>query len=218
MDTTIFLVLLMVGFVLFMSIGIIILHYSHRREDKLKLLAKELNMGFAAEDPYSKTLKLIEHFEYCDTTKPIDITNIISGTVEHVEVRVFDYHSDYDHANNSIVNRRTVLLLFSPLFQFPPFTLKPEGFLTKAGTLFGETDINFKDFPVFSAKYNLKSTHEYNIRELFTPEWLRFFEAHLGWYVEAKGDTILIVTGKKSPAAVKRFLSEGLHFIRLIKP
>ena len=76
-------------------------------------------------------------------------------------------------------------------FNFPRFQLRPKTFINKIIEAFGAQDINFESFPIFSKNYTLTGNNETEIRELFSPEVIKFFESHISTFVEAEGSVLI---------------------------
>lgn len=87
---------------------------------------------------------------------------------------------------------QTAVYMRSNLFEFPKFLLKPEGMSHKIAALFGREDINFPGNPAFSDSYYLKGENESQIRALFNPAVLTFFEKHDGLTIETNENEIII--------------------------
>jgi hypothetical protein len=112
-----------------------------------------------------------------------------------------------------------VLSIEGSKLNFPKFELEPENTFHKIGQVFGYQDIDFESFPIFSKKYLLRGNDEAKIRELFTPEVIKFFERNQNIHIEAQGNTLIFYRPSKrcKPDEIKGFYQDGQvalsHFI-----
>ncbi len=103
--------------------------------------------------------------------------NTITGTKNQTPFIAFEYvwttgaskYQNRHHVSGIIWERDDV--------SFPKFALVPQGWLSRAGHIFGMQDIDFADSPEFSSAYRLTGPNESAIKELFTPEIRQFFAA-----------------------------------------
>jgi hypothetical protein len=105
-------------------------------------------------------------------------------------------------------------------FAFPRFTLAPEGWFSKLGDLFTKRDIDFVDSPEFSRTYQLKGADDQAVRQLFTPEVRRFFEATPDQKVNGGGRFLFWWFDKALPPAdrLDEWLEQGDHVRRRFFP
>ncbi|MCK5664257.1 MAG: hypothetical protein KAI17_12270, partial [Thiotrichaceae bacterium] len=115
------------------------------------------------------------------------------------------------HGKHSSSYSQTVLSIEVSKLTFPEFTLAPENVLHKIMQFMGGQDIDFESFPVFSKKYLLVSSEEAKIRELFTPEMIKYFEANQGLHIECQGNILILYKQKKrsDPSEIKAFYQDG---------
>ena len=86
---------------------------------------------------------------------------------------------------------RQTVAAFKFLAALPQFDLRPENFLHRIGSAFGYQDIDFDSNPEFSKRYLLRGDEE-QVRRLFTPSLLMFFEQlEKGWSVETSGPWLM---------------------------
>jgi MFS superfamily sulfate permease-like transporter len=113
----------------------------------------------------------------------------------------------------------TTLLVNNILKSIPEFELRKEDQLDRLKQYIGIDDIDFGDYPVFSSKYLLKGNEEDKIRELFTPELIRFLEENDNYIIESKHQDLLIYTEKQSVmtvSEVSQLFSFGKDFLNII--
>jgi hypothetical protein len=98
----------------------------------------------------------------------------------------------------------------------PSFVLFPESFFSKLGKLFGGTDINFPEAPVFSKKYILRGPDEAAIRALFTPGLLQFLEQQQRpLSIDAAGETLFAhrTSRRAKPEEFEAYIAEGKQIL-----
>lgn len=75
---------------------------------------------------------------------------------------------------------------------FPKFYMMPETFVDKLTNLVTDEDINFTEFPVFSNNCVLKGEKSDEVRKLFTPEVIGFFEKNLNLFLISNGQDLML--------------------------
>ena len=96
----------------------------------------------------------------------------------------------------------------------PVFNLRPEGFWSKVGSVFGGQDIDFVEHPSFSEKYVLKGESEEEVRIYMDTILLDFFAVQDNICCEAREGTILYYHRytRVAPDAeqLQKFMEEGM--------
>lgn len=114
----------------------------------------------------------------------------------------------------------TTMLFVSQIpVDLPEFELRKEDQLDKLKQYIGIEDIDFSDYPNFSAKYMLKGNNEEEIRTIFSPELIEFLEKNDEYLIESKHNNILIYTDKEIPMninEVKELFEFGKQFLTII--
>ena len=225
--------LVIIGLIL---VGLLILRaqkLSEQRLKKLKDFAEQMGMEFSAKGDST----LLESLSAFDLFWEADITNVLSGDSEQLgygedfEVRILEHI--YSGGESTI--SQTVICFCSPQLSLPDFSMRPEHFFHKIGSVLGYQDIDFESHPTaveFSKKYLLRGKDEQTIRALFTDKVLTFFAAHpdVGnghlpfWHwsqyevcVEGSGDQLILYRagiGIK-PEDIPAFMKEGFEVFRL---
>ena len=127
------------------------------------------------------------------------------------DIAIFDYSYTQSSGGDSRSTSQMVLSITCPRLDAPAFRLQPEHKLKNLLQSLGYKDINFESFPIFSALYDLQGEDEGKVRELFTPEAIKFFEANQGLYLEAQQDTLILFISRLrfSGTGVTRLSSLG---------
>jgi hypothetical protein len=231
-----------------------------KRTQELQTIAQELKLQFfpRGDARIAPLLANLEFFHYGTNCK---VTNLMHGRIargsKSVTVAIFDYqfmvgrNRSYtgisigeDSAEISSSNdddteffSQTVIVLHDETIDAPRFKLRPENFMDKMGNIVGIRDINFPDFPVFSKRYRLDSDRVNEVRDLFQPNLLKFYEGHK-LSTEANGSSVVIypfgayagsqnaridngrTTTKSStiaPKEIKVYLDLGLRLLGLLE-
>ena len=114
--------------------------------------------------------------------------------------------------------KSTFLQIRAP-YKMPVFVLDKENLMSSFYGLSGLQDIDFKEHPDFSKRFFLSGEDKKSIRSFFTDDLIFFFESHPLYYIESKGDSLLI-RGKERLASIqeiKQMLAFAEQLIRLLK-
>ncbi|MFN2570489.1 MAG: hypothetical protein ABR537_02585 [Gemmatimonadales bacterium] len=125
----------------------------------------------------------------------------ISGAKDQQTFVAFEYRWVTGSGKHSSTHRVSGIVWERDGTAFPKFVLGPEGWLSRIGALFGMQDIDFVDSPDFSRAYRLTGPDEMSIRELFTPDLRRFFEATPNQYVAGGGPFLFWFRNAQLPPA-----------------
>ncbi len=114
--------------------------------------------------------------------------------------------------------KSTFLQIKAPL-KMPVFVLDKENLMSSLYSLSGLQDIDFKKHNDFSKRFFLSGEDKKAIRAFFTKDLIFFFESHPLYYIESKGDSILI-RGKERLASIqeiKQMLAFSEQFLKLLE-
>jgi hypothetical protein len=191
-------------------VGGIVYLVKKRRQD-LELVARQLKLDFfpKGDDSIGPMLSNLEFFMYGERC---DVSNLIRGQVKRngkpVTVAIFDYsytickrrstEFSFNEDSVSIENTndtetfcQTVLVFYDESLDLPGFSLRPEHLWDKLANFAGYEDINFDRFPAFSKGYRLLSNQVDDVRDLFQPNLIKFYETNKTC-TEAIGPYLLI--------------------------
>ena len=97
----------------------------------------------------------------------------------------------------------------------PEFTLDKEGFLEKAYTFAGYSDIGIKNHTDFTKRFYLLGKNPSIIKQFFNHELVHFFESNPYYHVESNGKSLLIFN-KERLASLKE-IKALLYFGKQLK-
>ncbi len=229
-----------------------------QRTQDLQAIAQELKLQFfpKGDDRIAPLLVNLDFFHYGTNCR---ITNLMHGQIargkKSVTVAIFDYAfvvgtnrtytgvsigddtAEIESGNDDDRQTfgQTVIVFYDEAVDLPGFNLRPENFVDKIANVAGFQDINFRDFPVFSQRYRLDADRVDEVRDLFQPNLLKFYEGHK-ICTQANGSTVMIMpfgTGNGSqsvrmeqgktttsssfiaPKEIKQYLDLGLRLLSL---
>ena len=177
--------------VLFILLAFVAHRMEKKRTEALGRVAAELGLEFVEADTTGLQAGF-RGFNLFGHGRRQTIRNIAYGGVADSAVMLFDYSYTTGGGKNSTTHAQTVAFLQSDGLDVPEFIARPEGLFDKIGQVFGYQDIDLPVHPEFSRRYILRGADEHRIREFFTPEVARFFEANPGLSVEAKFDRFIL--------------------------
>lgn len=205
-------------FVIFFAIIIISIVLEKKRSEALEQSAK--SMGFSyTKKPAENELGSIGNLNLFMQGHSRKIFNMIRGSRNSFPLSVFDYKYTVGGGKHSHTYKQTVALI-ALTTALPKFYLGPEYFISRLGDLFGFKDIDFDNYPAFSDNYLLKGDNEPQIRALFKPEIITFFESQKkGIILEAQGNNLIFyrLNRRIKPAEINSFIDEVLKFSSLFE-
>jgi len=154
-----------------------------------------IDLDYSSED--SKKLELFNKGNYGGS-----FSNVLKTTRDNADLFIFDYQYTQGTGDSKSHYEQTVCLFRKAERNLPEFTLKPERFYHKIGSVFGYQDVDFSSDSGFSKKYLLRGKDENAIRMIFGPEKLHYFKMNSGLSVES-GITDLIVYKHNKRVKVK---------------
>ena len=197
------------------SIFAYILYIEKKRRQELKKQARRI--GFSFSPNYQGNIPGNKEFRIFNIGHSKKAYNLLKGTYGKTYWEIFDYNYTVGAGRNSSTYTQTIIYTQVKDFNFPHFTLDPEGFFHKIAQALGFKDINFEANPEFSKKYLLKGENEEKIRELFAPHILRFFEKmKKPIHIEAKGNNFLLWSRPRiKPQELRNFLDQTNNILNL---
>ena len=241
----------------FAAIGMLvfaIISQNKKRRAELQLVAQQLKLRFSAKGDDS-IAPLLANLDFFAKGMNCSVTNLMQGNISRqnkspVTVAIFDYQyalglgerTDVSYgedgvsvssSNNSTYFSQTVMVFYDESVNAPWYNLRPEDIFDKLANVVGFEDINFQDFPIFSKQYRLQSDNIKEVRDLFQPNLIKFYETNK-MCAEVNGSSIVIYPfpinrhqsyrhGNSarstflSPNEVSPFLSKGLKLLNLLE-
>jgi hypothetical protein len=208
----------MQGFIIFLFVIVLItaiiyacIQAVKKRRQEFELFARHLKLDFfpKGDNRLGPMLANLEFFKYGDRCQ---VENLISGQIKlngkPVSIAIFDYaytiytrkrtEIGFGEGGLSISNddestrfNQTIFVFYDESIDLPGFSLRPENLMDKVANFAGYQDINFDQFPTFSKTYRLNSNQVNDIRDLFQPNLIKFYEINKV-FTEAIGSYLLV--------------------------
>ncbi len=180
-----------------------------KRTEGLSKLAEEMGLSFFPLGNGDLQSRL-SSFELFNQGRGRQLTNLITGETEEVRISIFDYRYTTGSGKQQSTHKQTIAALESNKLSVPPFSLRPENFFDKVGSLLGFKDIDFEDHPVFSAMFVVKGPDQVAIKAFFDPSLLDFFAQRPNIMVEGNsGRLVYYRPGIRKPDEIQNLLGEA---------
>jgi hypothetical protein len=198
--------------------SLIVFIYEKKRTDALKLIATNLGFSFSKKSRDQIEQKH-QNFQLFLKGSRGKVKNEMWGNRNGIDISIFGYQYTNGIGQSSRNYQQTVLIMNCKKLKFPTFELKPENTFHKIGRVFGGQDIDFDAFPEFSKEYLLRGDNESDIRQLFTPIIINFFESNKNICIEAQNNTLIFYKPSKRlrPKEIEGFLAEGQRILQVFK-
>lgn len=190
------------------------------RQQALEKVAFQLGMDFSPADEWGlKTL--LRDFKLFKRGGRRKILNMMQhqSALHEMDIRIFDYQFTVSTGNSSQTFKQTVFFVESKKLGLPQFLMKPENFLHRIAAYLGFEDIDFEEFPKFSAQYYLKGEDEDYIRGTLNDEFLKFFSIERNWYLEGLNYYLIFYRFNKllPPTNIIDLHQKGLKLIKILE-
>jgi hypothetical protein len=200
-------------FGIFVLVAILAFVYSQylekKRTDNLSKLAEEMGLSYFPQGNGDLQSRM-SPFELFNQGRSRLIKNLITGETDEVRISIFDYRFTTGSGKNQSTQKHTVAALESNKLNVPQFSLRPENFFDKVGSLLGFKDINFDDHPVFSGMFVLKGPNQEAIKSFFDHSLLDFFAQRPTILVEGNSRRLIYYRpGIRKPEEIQNLLSEA---------
>ncbi len=199
-------------------VGVVISNIMERkRREALRALAADLSFEFF---DYGQVdlLAALSPFALFGLGRSRSMRNLMRGAAGGIELDIFDYRYVIGSGKNQQTVNNTVLSVQAEDLNLPSFSLRPETFWSKIGSMLGYQDIGFDSHPKFSKLYRLKGSSEFAVREIFRPDVLDYFEQHPKLNVEGfRGRLIYFVPTRLAVDKIRDFMNEGFAILSLFR-
>ncbi len=198
------------------AIIIVVRYYSRKRTEALQAASASLGFSFTKTTD-GTLLQSLTPFHLFSRGHSKKIWNVMTGSDNGVDVKIFDYRYTTGGGKSSHTARQTVLLFRSNM-KLPFFTLQPENVFHKIGKIFGYQDIDWDSYPEFSKQYLVRSSDEPACREIFSKDVIEYYEQRKGIYTEAGNDILLYYRSHKTvrPEDIRDFLKNGFQLFSIL--
>lgn len=197
--------------------GMALLNTTRNRKRRAAFAEYSLIRGFTFEDKRPNgERRYADAFESFNAGHRRTWGNTISGTKNQAPFTAFEYRWTTGGGKSSQTHSICGIVWEHDRDSLPKFALSPEGWFARLGQVFGMQDIDFDESPEFSRMYRLKGPNEPLIRQLFTTEIRRFFEATPKQCVAGGGRFLFWFRNGvlPSPDELDEWLEQGDHVRR----
>ena len=172
------------------AVVVSIIYRNRKRTAALEAKARSLGCAFRRK-PTREDKQLTAGSNLTNVGRSRTIRNVIElPGAAGARMTHFDFIYMTGSDQSSRTRQQTVTRIQSPKLNLPEFDLRPESVLAKIGQRLGMQDIDFDAWPEFSRTYLLRGPDEGVIRRMFTPDVLRYCEAHRSLWVSGARDVL----------------------------
>ncbi|MCA9037626.1 MAG: hypothetical protein KDA91_20975 [Planctomycetaceae bacterium] len=193
-------------------------HFEKKRTEAMMVAAESLGFEFTAalDEPARTYLSRTELFSRGRGNKAC---NYLRRSTDEVDVVIFDHQYTVGSGKSSQTHKQTVVSIQSSGLNLPAFAISPEHFLHKFATALGYQDIDFAQYPRFSAAFLLRGPNETEIREKLEAVDLERIADFPGISIEAKGDHLLLWYGSRrsKPGDVRKLFETAFEIYVLLR-
>jgi hypothetical protein len=181
-----------------------------QRAEAMHQMAERLGWGYREEVPLDAVPDL-KRYELFRRGNSRELSHLMTSPVGDPRAAVFEYTYTVSNGESTSTYRQTVFYATRDHLALPSFSLRPERFYHRVGTLFGFQDVNLDAHPEFSRMFLLRGEDEAAVRAAFSRRVAEFFERHGGTCATGGGREILYWRpGKRIPPAdLRAFIAEG---------
>jgi hypothetical protein len=189
------------------------------RTEAMKSMAARLRAEFHPDGSPDVAFSLAT-LPLCHRGSRRNLRNLLQKFPDDPGFAVFDYEYYQSSGKSGHYVRQTVACRDLDRQQMPEFTLNPESIVDKIAVKFGGQDINFDQYPVFSAKYRLRSPREAETRRAFTSAVINWLEQQPGCHLECTGQRIIWYQNGKlvAPDQLDQFVRDARTLFQRVLP
>ena len=161
-------------------------------------IASEMRLQYLPKDDWGFIRRLLDfklfkgHTQHCIHSMLME-RDELAGT----ECRVFDYEAADGYGSEGETHYTTVFYVNSKQLGLPEMTMQPEQMFHKVAQWFGVKDINFEEYPQFSAQYWLRGDDEERVRYHMSDDILHYFTIEPNWTLETCNFVLLFYQEKR---------------------
>jgi hypothetical protein len=207
--------------VLIISIGHLIvavyylLVYSGKRTKRFRQEAEAMGLSFTPSMDI-ESLDAVGHFDLFSKGKTQQVSNVMRGKVDGVDVMMFDYRH-FTRGVPGSARRYTVVFFHSDRLNLPPFILGPKNMGHYLGKkLCVSEDMAVAENPAFTRRYFLRSPYGQDLRAHFSDEIFISYSKNRGLTTEGENDRLLLYRSRYvAPAKIRSFMDQAIKVFEL---
>lgn len=195
--------------------------HNSKRTAIFRNIARALQMKFIGDELFD-VQELLADFTLFTKGRNKKIYNVLHKTDDwlQLDLRIFDYEYTQNYGKNKKVHRQTIFFMRSRELGMPEMQMQPETFFHKITAYLNITqDIDFEEYPKFSAQYLLQGEDEEYIRTVMSDQVLKFFTLEKGWTLETVNFFMILYKENKllKPWEVQRLYKKGMKLHEMFK-
>ena len=207
--------------VLIISLGHLIvavyylLIYSGKRTKRLRQEAEAMGLAFTPSMDI-ESLDVVGHFDLFSKGKTRQISNVLQGRADGVDVMMFDY-KHFARGVPGTASKHTAVFFHSDRLNLPRFILGPKNIGYYLGKkLFASEDITTPENFAFIRGCFVRSPYGEDLRAYFSNEIFILFSKNRGLTTEGENDRLLLYRSKYvAPAKIPSFMDQAIKVFEL---
>lgn len=167
------------------------------RATVIQELGASLDLAFLNKD--NSILENLKFFKIYDaTTLQASASNVLRSKTRPPDIWIFDYRAIIGLKTASARIEHTVFYFSDPRMKLPGFRILPKNSAIgrQSDAVFKHRPILFPSHPLFTANYRLIGPEENEIKDLFKPDLIAYFEKLKGVCVEGFGNEVIMYQHK----------------------
>jgi hypothetical protein len=188
---------------------------AQKRREAMMSLAAKLGLHF---DPH-KDRSLPRQYRFLDKLRRGSnryASNILSGTYQGHDVKVFDYHYQTGSGKNTHHHRLSFFMLNLPGV-FPELVIGPEGIFSKIAQAVGYDDIDFESHE-FSKKFCVRSANKKFAYDVCNARMIEYLLSNRDFSIEIENNVLAVSFDRRlSPELIEPNLQRLIQ-VRSLMP
>lgn len=204
--------------VIFGIVGMVVQSQQQKsRLEALRALAGQLDWKFEAEGSDNDDQQLAA-FHIGSLGRSKSVRNMMSGTLEGIAFKVFDFSYVISSGKNRRTVSQTVVEIAHAKNKRPRFFLRPSRAWWDRPLFESYRDFDFESHLQFSERYQLSGDYEQAVRTLFTPTVLEFIELQTQIFAECSGTSMVYYREdiEVKPELIRAFVDDAVSCCRIL--
>ncbi|OGQ60376.1 MAG: hypothetical protein A3G92_03295 [Deltaproteobacteria bacterium RIFCSPLOWO2_12_FULL_38_8] len=205
--------------VIFIAFFIVVRRKEKKRTEALSQWARSRGYSFLEQDSNMVGAQFTRYLELFNCGRSIKFRNVIRATIEGKESQFFDYEYVTGSGKHSTTHCQTVAAFSLVSTMFPEFTLSPESFFHKIGSLVGYDDIDFPEDEMFSKTCFLRAKDMNAVKNIFNPQVRSALLLNKGWSIESGAHWLIVYKAddRINVEDFSDFVQETTHLFHLFE-
>jgi hypothetical protein len=200
-----------------LAVAQVVRHTSQQRTEAIRHAAERLGWGYREEVPLTAVPDL-QRFELFRRGSSRKLRHLMTSPPAETRAVVFEYAYTVSSGKSTRTYRQTVFHAAMDTVNLPSFSLRPERFHHRLGSMLGYQDIDLPGHPEFSRMFLLRGEDEGAVRATFHDGVAAFLARRAGMCATGAGRELLYWRpGRRlPPEELPVFIAEGLELAGLV--